>query len=48
MAWQQSIGAGNDLKFGTGTIGAASAKYGTNFNASGFKGYTNPVKVTNP
>lgn len=48
MAWQQSIGAGNDLKFGSGTIGAASAKYGTNFNASGFKGYTNPVKVTNP
>lgn len=48
MAWQQSIGAGNDLKFGTGTIGAASAKYGTNFNVSGFKGYTNPVKVTNP
>lgn len=44
MAWQQSIGAGNDLKFGTGTIGAASAKYGTNFNTSGFKGYTNPVK----
>lgn len=47
-AWQQSIGAGNDLKFGTGTIGAAISKYGTNFNASGFKDYTNPVKVTNP
>lgn len=42
MAWQQSIGAGNDLKFGSGTIGAASAKYGNSFNASGFKGYTNP------
>ena len=43
MAWQQSIGAGNDLKFGSGTIGAASAKYGSNFNAAPFKGYTNPV-----
>lgn len=42
-AWQQSIGAGNDLKFGSGTIGAASAKYGSNFNADPFKGYTNPV-----
>lgn len=51
MSWQQSIGAGNDLKFGSGTIEAASAKYGTNFNASGFKSYINPVnpdKVTNP
>lgn len=47
MAWQQSIGAGNDLKFGSGTIGAASAKYGNSFNASGFKGYTNPGKPAN-
>ena len=44
MAWQQSIGAGNDLKFGSGTIGAASAKYGSNFNSAPFKNYTNPVK----
>lgn len=43
-AWQTGMGLSGDLKFGTGTIGAASAKYGTNFNASGFKGYTNPVK----
>ena len=48
MAWQQSIGAGNDLKFGSGTIGAASAKYGSNFNAAPFKGYTNPGKGVPP
>lgn len=41
-AWQTGMGLSGDLKFGTGTIGAASAKYGNNFNASGFKGYTNP------
>lgn len=46
-AWQTGMGLSGDLKFGTGTIGAASAKYGNSFNASGFKGYTNPVKVTN-
>lgn len=46
MTWQQSIGAGNDLKFGSGTIGAASVKYGSNFNAAPFKGYTNPAKAT--
>lgn len=48
MAWQQSIGAGNDLKFGSGTIGAASAKYGNSFKASQFNGYTNPAKAKNP
>lgn len=42
-AWQTGMGLSGDLKFGTGTIGAASAKYGNSFNASGFKGYTNPV-----
>lgn len=41
-AWQTGMGLSGDLKFGTGTIGAASAKYGNSFNASGFKGYTNP------
>ena len=47
-AWQTGMGLSGDLKFGSGTIGAATAKYGSNFNTSGFKGYTNPVKVTNP
>lgn len=50
-AWQTGMGLSGDLKFGTGTIGAATSKYGTNFNASGFKDYTNPTnpgKVTNP
>ena len=40
--WQQGMGLSGDLKFGSGTIGAATSKYGSNFNASGFKGYTNP------
>ena len=44
-AWQQSIGAGSDMKFGSGTIGAATAKYGNNFNANPFKGYTNPIST---
>lgn len=48
MAWQQSIGAGKDLKFGSGTIGAATAKYGSSFNAAPFKGYTNPGKRVPP
>ena len=43
-AWQQGMGLSEDLKFGSGTIGAASAKYGSNFNAAPFKGYTNPIK----
>ena len=47
-AWQQSIGAGSDMKFGSGTIGAATAKYGDSFNASPFKGYTNPAKRVPP
>jgi hypothetical protein len=42
------MGLSGDLKFGSGTIGAASTKYNSNFNAAPFKGYTNPVKVTNP
>ena len=41
--WQQGMGLSGDLKFGSGTIGAATSKYGNSFNASGFKGYTNPV-----
>lgn len=40
--WQQGMGLSGDLKFGSGTIGAATSKYGNSFNASGFKGYTNP------
>ena len=47
-AWQQSIGAGSDMKFGSGTIGAATAKYGNSFNAAPFKGYTNPGKGVSP
>ena len=47
-AWQQSIGAGSDMKFGSGTIGAATAKYGNSFNATPFKGYTNPAKKYPP
>lgn len=42
--WQQGMGLSGDLKFGSGTIGAASAKYNSNFNAAPFKNYTNPVK----
>jgi hypothetical protein len=41
------MGLSGDLKFGSGTIGAATSKYGSNFNASGFKGYINPIKTTN-
>ena len=41
------MGLSGDLKFGSGTIGAATSKYGNSFNASGFKGYTNPVKKSN-
>jgi hypothetical protein len=36
------MGLSGDLKFGSGTIGAATSKYGSNFNAAPFKGYTNP------
>lgn len=43
-AWQQGMGLSGDLKFGSGTIGAATSKYGSNFNAAPFKNYTNPVK----
>ena len=40
--WQTGMGLSGDLKFGSGTIGAATSKYGNSFNASGFKGYINP------
>lgn len=46
-AWQTGMGLSGDLKFGSGTIGAASTKYGNNFNATPFKGYTNPIN-SNP
>ena len=47
-AWQQGMGLSGDLKFGSGTIGAATSKYGSNFNAAPFKGYTNPGKGVPP
>ena len=47
-AWQQGMGLSGDLKFGSGTIGAATSKYGNNFNAAPFKGYTNPAKRVPP
>lgn len=42
-AWQQGMGLSGDLKFGTGTIGAATSKYGDGFKSGEFNGYVNPA-----
>lgn len=47
-AWQTGMGLSGDLKFGTGTIGAAKTKYGNSFNASPFNNYKNPGQAFDP